>query len=67
MKIKCPNPLCGSENLDQGISGDILCHNPECRWTSVIRKKMPDFFMNMTEVDDYIIKQEGHEGRRFSY
>ena len=49
MKIKCPNPLCQSEDLDQGISGDIICHNPDCKWTLIIKKKMPDFFLRITE------------------
>ncbi len=52
MKIKCPNPLCESENLDQGVSGDILCHNPNCGWTLIIKKKMPDFFLDIQEPDD---------------
>ncbi len=52
MKIQCPNPDCGSEHLDQGVSGDILCHNPKCRWTLIIKKKMPDFFLDIPVFDD---------------
>ncbi len=63
MKIKCPNVFCRSENLDQGISDDIICH--DCKSTLVIRKKMPDFFMSIPEID-YITNREGHEGKRFS-
>lgn len=47
MKIKCPNPFCESEDLDQGVSGDILCH--DCKWTLIIKKKMPDFFLEIPE------------------
>jgi transposase-like protein len=33
MKIKCPN--CISENLDQGISDEILCHDCKRTWKMV--------------------------------
>ncbi len=66
MKIKCPNPVCRSEDLDQGVDDSILCHS--CKWVLEIKKKMPDFFMSIPEVNDYITKKEGHlSGHRFSY
>ncbi len=45
MKIKCPNPDCRKDNLDQGVDDSIICH--DCKWILEIKKKMPDFFLAM--------------------
>jgi hypothetical protein len=60
VKIKCPNQLCRSENLDQGIDDSIICH--DCRSVLDIKKRMPDFFMSIPEVNDYITSLEEHAG-----
>ncbi len=49
MRIKCPNPTCESENLDQGVDDSILCH--DCKWVLAIRKKMPDWFLTIPSFD----------------